>query len=112
MSLKLGPRHRIPNRAMRENNQTIRIDDQLLPEPDVAMQHFHEIGGQLTAFSDFGQDPLQSNSVLVTQRETRFRERYPDFNQFFYDTVNGNYSNFRDGLLYLIDISKQLEIHI
>ncbi len=110
--LKLGPRHRIPNRAMRENNQAVQIDSRLLPESDAAVQQFHEMGGRLTAFSTFGHDPLQGNPALVAERERRFKGHYPDFNQFFYSTANGNHSVFRDGLLFLIDLSKQLEAHV
>jgi hypothetical protein len=97
---------------MRENNQAVQIDSRILPEPAAAVQQFQEMGGRLTAFSPFGHDPLQNNPALLAQRDRRFQEQYPDFNQFFHSTVNGNNSVFRDGLLFLIDISKQLETQL
>lgn len=112
LCLKLGPRRRIPNRVMRENNQAVQISSRLLPEPHAAVQQFQDLGGQLKTFSTFGHDPLQSNPALVAQRDRRFKEQYPGFNQFFYSTVNGNYSVFQDGLLFFIDISKQLEAQL
>ena len=102
----------IPNELMRRNSQVVPVDPHLLPDPDVAIQEFESFGGNLTLFSPFGRDPLQERLDLVTQRETEFHRHYPDFGPFFYTVVNGDYSLFRDGLLYLIDITQQLQTHL
>ena len=110
--LLVGAHRGIPNELMWQNSQAVPVDPHLLPEPDVAVQEFESFGGNLTLFSPFSCDPLQGRPDLVTQRETQFHGRYPDFGPFFYTVVNGDYSLFRDGLLYLIDITKQLETYL
>lgn len=93
---------------MVKNNQTVAIDSLLVPDPQVALQQFWSHGGHITEFSSFGYDPLEGNSEFFAQRESRFLEQYSDFGPFFHRIVNGDYSFFRDGLLYFIDMSKQL----
>ena len=93
---------------MHENKQSRPIDTSLLPESDAAVSHFHSLGGHLTLFSHFGEDPLREHTELVVQREAEFHEVYADFGPFFYKVVNGDFSLFRHGILFLIDISKRL----
>ena len=94
---------------MRRNNHAVPIDPRLLPERDDAIQQFESFGGHLTLFSPFGRDPLEGRMDLTNRREAEFQGRYPDFGSFFYTVVNSDYSLFRQGLMYLIDISKHLE---
>lgn len=105
----LGNHRGVPNELMKGNNHTVPIAPQLIPDPDSAVQQYESLGGHLTIFSSFGQDPLRDRAHLVRQRESDFQRRYPDYRQFFHTVVNGDFSVFRDGLLYLIDISKHLE---
>ena len=93
---------------MQRNNQTVQIDPSLLPEPVDALQLFKAHGGHITVFSPFGQDPLENHPEHFQERESKFFECYPDFGPFFHSVVNGDYSLFREGLLYFIDTSKQL----
>ena len=46
---------------------------------------------------------------MVQQREEKFHERFPNFGPFSHTLVNGNCSLFRDGILFLIDVSKRLQ---
>jgi hypothetical protein len=107
-----GPRGGIPNTKMRSNYQTAKIDSFAVPEPDNAVQMFEANGGQLTYFSPFGHDPLEQYPELVDERQSTFHSYYPDFAQFFYTIVNNDYSLFREGLLYFIEISKLLETRL
>ena len=67
------------------------------------------LGRHITTFSSFGEDPLRSNPQLVAQREAEFFAHYADFNNIFHTAVNGNFSLFCEGVLFLIDLSKRLE---
>ena len=106
--IHVGANRGVPNELMRNNNAAL-IDPRLLPDRDDAVQRFESFGGHLTLFSPFGYDPLEDRPDLISQRETEFYRRYPDFGPFFYTVVNGDYLLFHQGLLFLIDISKCLE---
>ena len=102
----------VPCRAVISSNHAIQIDSHLLPDVESAVHDFEEHGGQLTIFNSFEEDPLKRNSFLITQRESEFNRRYPDFGNFFHTVVNGDYSLFREGLLHLITISNRLVIQL
>lgn len=106
---KQGRLRGIPNRLMLANNHAQRVDDSVIFEADVAVRQFEDFGGRITTFSPFGEDPLRLHSELLCRREAEFRERYPDFSHFFHAIVNSNNSLFRQGILFLIDLSKHLE---
>ena len=93
---------------MRRNNHIARIDPSLLPSSDDAVQLYEQFGSNITQFSAFGQDPPNSRSDLVQQRETEFYQRYPQFGPSFHKLVNGDACLFREGLLYFIHISTHL----
>ena len=94
---------------MDDNNQAKHIGVSQITETNVAVRQFEDLGGRLTTFSSFGEDPLKGNAHLLDERVARFQQRYPNFNNFFHSVVNGNYSLFRDGVLFLISISRQLQ---
>lgn len=108
----VGPRRGVPNQLMQEHNQVMPIDDQLLPTPEDAVALMESLGSSLTLFSPFGSDSLAEREDLINLREATFFGRYPDFGPFFYSVVNGDYSLFREALLYLLDINRQLEQHL
>lgn len=93
---------------MTRNNQTVRVDPSVVPEPDAALQQFQSNSGHSSELSPYGQDPLEGHSHSA-QRESLFFERYPDFGAFLHSVVNGDYSLFHEGLLYFLDLSRQLE---
>ncbi len=49
------------------------------------------------------------DKIPSKEREEEFHRRYPDFSPFFRTVVNDDYSLFREGLLFLIDVSNRLE---
>lgn len=98
----------VPNRLMAGNNHAKPISDSSIVDPDAAVRHFESLGGHITTFSPFGEDPLKDRSHLVAQRETEFHARYPNFNNFFHALVNSNYILFHEGILFFIEISKRL----
>ena len=50
----------IPNIMMRRNNQAIKINDQLIKDPIALLEEYRHIGGNITLFSPFGEDPLKN----------------------------------------------------
>ena len=94
---------------MRRNDRTVRVDSSLVPEPRDAVAQFESLGGHLTLFSPFGEDPLKDRADLISQRETEYFVQYPDFGPIFHTLVNGDSNLFRCGLLLLIQVSKRLE---
>ena len=105
----IGPNRGTPNTLMRRNNQAVLIDPSLLPEPADAITRFSAHGGSITLFSPFGKDPLEDHEELCEEREQNFLLQYPEFGPFFHTVVNGEFSLFREGLLFFIDLSQQLE---
>lgn len=104
----IGQNRGIPNVRMRANNQCVQINASQFPEPHDAVQSFEANGGHFTVLSSFGNDPLQHHPELVKEREHLFHNQYQDFNNFYSQVVNGDYTVFREGLLYFIDLSNQL----
>ena len=94
---------------MRRNNRTVQVAPHLVPEPSDAVQEFESLGGHLTLFSAFGEDPLKDRVDLISQRDAEYFAQYPDFGPIFHSLINGDYNLFRCGLLFLIQLSKRLE---
>ena len=107
-----GMQRGVPNHLRLENNQTAQVDPSLIPDAESAVEEFEGTGGHLTVLSSFGEDPLQRNPNLVVQREAEFYGRYPDFSQFFYTAVNGDFFLFREGIIFFINLSKTLETQL
>lgn len=94
---------------MDSNNQVAQLNTTDIPSPNEALQEFQNHGGHITTFSTFGHDPLGQRPDMMREREERFYQYYPQFDDIFHNAVNGDYSLFRSSLLFFIDISKQLE---
>jgi hypothetical protein len=91
---------------MYRNNQAAQVDPHVIPQPEEALRLFESHGGNITRFSQFGEDPLKYDERLFSQKEAMFTQRYRDFGIFFHIIVNNDYSLFRAGLLYFISTSK------
>ena len=91
---------------MMENNQTVAVHPQLIKEPVDILKDYENIGGSITVFSPFGNDPLNGKPNLITRRDEDFMS--PAFNQTFHTMVNGDFTLFRRGLLLLISITSSL----
>ena len=92
---------------MWRNDSIVRVEPHLVPELRDAVQQFESLGGHLTLFSPFGEDPLKDRADLISQRETEYS--IPDFGPIFHSLVNGDCNLFRCGLLFLSQASKCLE---
>jgi len=97
---------------MSNNNQVPQVDSTMIPTPDDALLHYQSLGGEITVFNSFGEDPLKERPDLIADRERQYGQCYPNFDEIFYTTVNGNYVPFQNGLLGFITISKQLELQL
>lgn len=101
------PRKGIPNVLMESNHQAVRLNPDLLPTTDEAVNLFTEDGGRLTlpADSSFGQDPLANAPQLQAQRLHLFSSAVPRPEIVHGRLVNGHRDAFIDGLRTFADIS-------
>lgn len=100
-----------PNFLMQSNNCAAKVDEQLVPLPEDAVQQFEELGGTITHFSPFGKDPIAHNHVLFNERDTLFQDRYPTFDNLFHRLVNGDDKPFCDAIYYYIHLTETLQQH-
>ena len=89
----------MPNDLTRRNDRAVRVEPRLVPEPRDAVQEFESLGGHLTLFSPFGEDPLKDRVDLISQRDAKYFARYPDFGPIFHSLIEGGYNLFGCGLL-------------
>ena len=73
---------------------------------------FEQDGGNLTYCSTFGVDPLQSNDRLLSERQRHFQCKFPSFETIFHSLVNGNKLEFRNGLIYFIQLTNSLSKYL
>ena len=58
---------------MESNNQTARIEHQLISTPEDAIRQYEAAGGHITNFNSFGIDPIANDDHLIRQRNTQFQ---------------------------------------
>ena len=92
---------------MMNNNFTSKVDAALLPTPEQAVLEYENAGGRLTAYSQFGIDPLLSHPLLKHQREVEVSSHL-NFDTIFHCLVNNNQHPFIHGLLYFISLNDRL----
>lgn len=90
-----------------QNSHVVPINPAILSQPADAVRQMEAAGSHYTYFSPFGQDPLKDRIDLF-QRQDMFSAQFPHFDDFFHTVVNGDFTVFRRGLLYIIDISSHL----
>ena len=85
-----------------------RIDQSLLWTPAEAVQRYRRCGGRITDPAGFGIDPLLGDTSKSEIRRQAFADRIPSFDVIFSSAVNGDGRPFREGLLFLCDITYRL----
>ena len=80
-----------------------------LPSSSVAKQEYEAQGGQITAASLFGVDPLCKRPDLVLRRDGLLAASNPPFKSIFCNTVSGTGNQLKDCILIFIDITHDLE---
>ena len=65
--------------------------------------------GTSLSSAPLGRTLLKRDLTCLAKGRPLFLERYPDFGPFFHSAVNTDFTLFRDGLLYFIDVSKSFE---
>jgi hypothetical protein len=98
----------VPNQRMLIENYLNPLDPSLVPSVSEAISTYQSMGGRLTLFSNFGQDPLKELRNKCETRLDAFRSRYSDFKPIFHTVCNGDHTLFRGALLFFIDITKRL----
>ena len=67
----------IPNERERQRYGATRLPPSVLPLTDSARQMYLDQGGNLTAFSSSGKDPLRNREDLARRRYGLFHDRNP-----------------------------------
>lgn len=96
---------------MHQNNKANITDAVNLPEADQVLQIYENEGENINPSSGFGQDPLKERADLKNIREENFLSSTQVL-RIFHTVVHYDFSMFHTGLLYFIDISKQLETQL
>ena len=102
-----GAARGIPNVLMGRDNRARRIPATLLPDPQQAVQMYRDNDGSLTDPAPYGNDPLAENYHKRQIREQSFVERF-SLETVFHKLVNGDYTPFREAVLFYIDITRCL----
>lgn len=92
---------------MGRDNRARWIPATLLPDPQQAVQMYRDSGGSLTDPAPYGNDPLAENDHKRKIREQSFGERF-SLETVFHKLVNGDYSPFREAVLFYIDVTRRL----
>lgn len=92
---------------MLHNKQTVPIPEHRIPSAIQAVE-MYEQQGVLTHWPKFGNDPLEGNMDLLSQRLYQFHQQLPSFDVIFHAAVNNNQSLFRNALTTFCDITFQL----
>ena len=93
---------------MKTNKQSVPIPESYVPSTEQAVQMYEQRGGSLTQWPKFGNDPLEGNVDLMSQRCYQFHEQFPSFNSIFHEAVNNNQTPFRNAVTAFCDIPYQL----
>ena len=77
-------------------NKTVKASPHVAPTTTEAVKLFEENGGQLTAWPEFGIDPLSCEESLSSARSQHFHSHNSDFIDMFHGVVNGNPALFQN----------------
>ena len=94
-----------PNVLEAENNMTAPFSLRHLPTTEEAVKMYEERGGQLTYWTEFGNDPLSSSSRIHRKREKDFLSYFPDWSVIFHGIVNGDPRMFHDAIQLFKDLT-------
>lgn len=78
-------------------NHASRVFPQMVPHTPDGASNYEAMGGQLTTFSSFGQDPLAGFPLLQRQRDELFHRQF-DASYVFGNVVNGHDEPFREAI--------------
>lgn len=98
----------MPDELMTGNKQSVPITASYLPTAAQALQMYEQRGGSLTQWAKFGNDPLEGNVDLTSQRLRQFHQQFPSFVSIFHSVVNNNQTPFRNAITSFCDITSQI----
>ena len=99
----------IPNERQIQRYGATPLPPHFLPLREVARQMYLEQGGDLTAFSVYGMDPLRNRQDLMLRRHGLFQERNPSWEQLFSNVITGDGKMLKDAILNFLHITKAFE---
>lgn len=98
-----------PNEIMLLNRQVLSIPHQCIPSPVDAVRMYRNAGGRIREEHCFGVYPLSDLPDRYALRQTAFLEQF-QFTTLFHEIVHGDGSNFKDGILFFVDITYRLSV--
>ena len=98
----------IPSLLMRRNNGSVQLPIWQVPTTEQAVRTYESLGGRLTEYTPFGEDPLKNHPELQTVRLGEFQRRVPSFESIFNSTVNHRYQLFTHGLQEYIRLTLEI----
>lgn len=102
----------IPNLLAQENNHARQIHPSLVPTLDDAITFYESSGGNLTAASLFGTDPLNGHPELLLQREMSMEANNPSPEDIFSHVVNGLNTSLAQSLRFMVDLTNHLSTQL
>lgn len=106
----IGQHRGIPLQLAHQNNRTAALTPSLIPDVASAVTLYRSSGGHLSnIMTSFGVDPLRESPAVIYQRQMLMEQNLPSSEELFGFTVNGVTQPFEDSLLYMIDISIDLQ---
>ena len=103
------PKKGVPNVLQVQNNRTTAISPSDVPSVVDAVSAYREQGGRITDPSDFGQDPLSSDTALSQLREQEWSTRCGvTVEDIYTEVMCGNVQALQDAIIKFIEITVEL----
>ena len=97
-----------PADLRRRNSRCNRVNPQVIPTSQEAVEEYERQGGHITAFPVSGRDALENDSVLQTERDQRFNAALSNLEQAYGELMNGSDTTFNQAVLNYIKITRAL----
>ena len=72
-----------PRQIMMRSDQTMKIDNTIIKDASDIAREFEDLGGHLTEFTPFGEDPLRDRSDLISRRDYYFFKKFLNLSPYF-----------------------------
>ena len=81
----------------------------MLPSGDDARLEYTGQGGSLTAFGEFGIDPLKDRPDLISRRNTLLAAQARPYDSVFSNTASGDGQLLKQCILTFVDLTQRLQ---
>lgn len=99
----------VPNELEKRQCGTTPLPPNTLPSTHMARDMYLEQGGDLTAFSYCGNDPLRNRQDLVERRDRLFYDRNPSYQEIYSNVSSSDGQQLKCAILSFIGITESLQ---